>query len=41
VVLELDSHGFPKTSGIFETIKTVNGQPIALARLSTLRVLLG
>jgi branched-subunit amino acid aminotransferase/4-amino-4-deoxychorismate lyase len=32
VVLELDSHGFPKTSGIFETIKTVNGQPIALAR---------
>jgi len=32
VVLELDSHGFPKTSGIFETIKTLNGQPIALAR---------
>ena len=32
MVLELDSHGFPKTSGIFETIKTVNGQPIALAR---------
>jgi branched-subunit amino acid aminotransferase/4-amino-4-deoxychorismate lyase len=32
VTLELDSHGFPKTSGIFETIKTVNGQPIALAR---------
>ena len=32
MILELDSHGFPKTSGIFETIKTVNGQPIALAR---------
>jgi branched-subunit amino acid aminotransferase/4-amino-4-deoxychorismate lyase len=32
VTPELDSHGFPKTSGIFETIKTVNGQPIALAR---------
>jgi branched-subunit amino acid aminotransferase/4-amino-4-deoxychorismate lyase len=32
VTLELDSHGFPKASGIFETIKTVNGQPIALAR---------
>lgn len=32
MVLELDSHGFPKTSGIFETIKTVNSQPIALAR---------
>mgnify|MGYP006167444663 FL=1 len=32
MTLELDSHGFPKTSGIFETIKTVNGQPIALAR---------
>uniref|UniRef100_UPI00404A53D0 aminotransferase class IV n=1 Tax=Candidatus Planktophila sp. TaxID=2175601 RepID=UPI00404A53D0 len=32
MTLELDAHGFPKTSGIFETIKTVNGQPIALAR---------
>lgn len=32
MTLELDSHGFPKTSGIFETIKTVKGQPIALAR---------
>ena len=32
MVLELDSHGFPKTSGIFETIKTINSQPIALAR---------
>lgn len=30
--LELDSHGFPKSSGIFETIKTVNGAPIALGR---------
>jgi branched-chain amino acid aminotransferase len=32
VTLELDEHGFPKGTGIFETIKTVNGQPIALAR---------
>ena len=30
--LELDGNGFPKASGIFETIKTVNGAPIALAR---------
>jgi len=30
--IELDSHGFPKGSGIFETIKTVNGSPIALGR---------
>ena len=30
--IELDSHGFPKASGIFETIKTVNGAPIALGR---------
>jgi branched-subunit amino acid aminotransferase/4-amino-4-deoxychorismate lyase len=30
--LEFDSHGFPKASGIFETIKTVDGSPIALAR---------
>lgn len=30
--LELDSHGFPRGSGIFETIKTVNGSPIALGR---------
>ncbi|CAB4840016.1 MAG: hypothetical protein F2768_00960 [Actinobacteria bacterium] len=29
---EFDSYGFPKTSGIFETIKTVNGSPIALGR---------
>lgn len=28
----LDSHGFPQGSGIFETIKTVNGAPIALGR---------
>jgi branched-subunit amino acid aminotransferase/4-amino-4-deoxychorismate lyase len=30
--LELDSHGFPRGSGIFETIKTVHGAPIALGR---------
>ena len=30
--IELDSHGFPKASGIFETIKTVDGKPIALGR---------
>jgi len=30
--IELDGHGFPKASGIFETIKTVNGAPIALGR---------
>lgn len=30
--LELDSYGFPKGSGIFETIKTVQGAPIALGR---------
>jgi branched-subunit amino acid aminotransferase/4-amino-4-deoxychorismate lyase len=28
----LDSHGFPQGSGIFETIKTVKGAPIALGR---------
>lgn len=28
----LDRHGFPQGSGIFETIKTVKGAPIALAR---------
>lgn len=32
MTLELDEHGFPKGTGIFETIKTVNGQPVALAR---------
>ena len=31
-VLEFDSHGFPRGSGIFETLKTVNGSPIALGR---------
>jgi len=30
--IELDTHGFPKGSGIFETIKTINGEPIALGR---------
>lgn len=29
---QLDAYGFPKTTGIFETIKTVAGQPIALER---------
>jgi len=32
VTIELDSYGFPMASGIFETIKTVDGAPIALAR---------
>jgi branched-chain amino acid aminotransferase len=32
VTIELDSYGFPIASGIFETIKTVDGAPIALAR---------
>ena len=32
MISEFDAHGFPKTSGIFETIKTISGQPIALAR---------
>ena len=30
--IELDVHGFPKSSGIFETLKTVEGAPIALGR---------
>ena len=30
--MEFDSHGFPRGSGIFETIKTVDGSPIALGR---------
>ena len=30
--IELDPHGFPKSTGIFETIKTVNGAPVALGR---------
>lgn len=32
MTIELDGFGFPKTSGIFETIKTINGAPIALSR---------
>lgn len=32
MTIELDSYGFPIGSGIFETIKTVDGKPIALAR---------
>lgn len=32
MTLELDSYGFPVATGIFETIKTVDGKPIALAR---------
>jgi branched-chain amino acid aminotransferase len=30
--VELDEHDFPKSAGIFETIKTFNGAPIALGR---------
>lgn len=30
--IDLDSYGFPASSGIFETIKTVDGAPIALGR---------
>jgi branched-chain amino acid aminotransferase len=29
---QLDKYGFPQTSGIFETIKTVDGNPISLNR---------
>ena len=32
MTIEVDGYGFPRTSGIFETIKTVEGKPIALAR---------
>lgn len=32
MTLELDRYGFPKTSGIFETIKTIDGNPISLNR---------
>lgn len=32
MIPQLDKYGFPKTSGIFETIKTVNGDPISLNR---------
>jgi branched-subunit amino acid aminotransferase/4-amino-4-deoxychorismate lyase len=31
-LMNFDSHGFPQGTGIFETIKTVNGEPIALGR---------
>lgn len=31
-VAELDRYGFPRGEGIFETIKTISGSPIALAR---------
>jgi branched-subunit amino acid aminotransferase/4-amino-4-deoxychorismate lyase len=30
--IDLDSYGFPSSCGIFETIKTVDGAPIALGR---------
>jgi branched-subunit amino acid aminotransferase/4-amino-4-deoxychorismate lyase len=30
--INLDSYGFPASSGIFETIKTIDGAPIALGR---------
>ena len=30
--VQLDKYGFPQTSGIFETIKTVDGKPISLNR---------
>jgi branched-chain amino acid aminotransferase len=30
--IALDSHGFPQGKGIFETIKTIDGAPIALSR---------
>jgi len=30
--MNFDSYGFPLETGIFETIKTVNGEPIALGR---------
>jgi branched-subunit amino acid aminotransferase/4-amino-4-deoxychorismate lyase len=30
--IELDNHGFPRSTGIFETIKTIDGAPIALGR---------
>jgi branched-chain amino acid aminotransferase len=32
VTTQLDKYGFPQTSGIFETIKTVDGEPISLNR---------
>ena len=30
--MQLDKYGFPQTSGIFETIKTIEGKPISLNR---------
>lgn len=30
--IDVDKYGFPQSSGIFETIKTVDGAPIALGR---------
>jgi branched-subunit amino acid aminotransferase/4-amino-4-deoxychorismate lyase len=30
--MQLDKYGFPQTSGLFETIKTVDGNPISLNR---------
>jgi len=32
VSVQLDKYGFPQTSGIFETIKTIEGKPISLNR---------
>ena len=30
--VQLDKYGFPQTSGIFETVKTIEGKPISLNR---------
>ena len=32
MTMQLDKYGFPQTSGIFETIKTIDGNPISLNR---------
>ena len=32
MTMQLDKYGFPQTSGLFETIKTVDGNPISLNR---------
>jgi branched-subunit amino acid aminotransferase/4-amino-4-deoxychorismate lyase len=32
MTIQVDSHGFPVGNGIFETIKTVDGAPVALGR---------
>ena len=32
MILQLDKYGFPQASGIFETIKTIDGKPISLNR---------